>query len=69
MSGGCRPSGSTYPAMICDNVKPDYPHVPGWVQGAVGGAIANAGGGVGGVVRGAVGGAIAGGVLDNQNGR
>lgn len=46
VSGGdCRSSGSTYPAVICDNAKPNYPDLPGWAQGAIGGAIANARGG------------------------
>ena len=66
LSGGnCRPSGQTYPAVICDNVERYDPtkNIPPWVQGAVGGAVANARGGPGGMALGALGGAIGGGAF------
>jgi outer membrane lipoprotein SlyB len=67
---GCRPSGQTYPAVICDNANRYDPtknlNIPNWVTGAVGGAVANARGGLVGIGIGAVGGAIGGGILNKD---
>jgi hypothetical protein len=64
----CRPSGQTYPAVICEGLPTPEPNPHGQavLMGAVGGAIAGARGGAAGILLGATGGMIAAGAINDN---